>query len=64
MSARPVNNTERLNVFFTEQIRDRLKVCSEERGMTVSGLIRMIVLEWLKREDTHEKQNQPASVDQ
>ena len=48
MSPRVKTNTERINVFFSEDTVRQLKSESEKRGMTVSSLIRMIVLEWLR----------------
>lgn len=48
MSPKSPENTERINVFFSTAVLDRLKQESAERGMTVSGLVRMIVMEWLK----------------
>lgn len=47
MSPRPKANTERTNVFFTPQVMEQLKKKAEEKGTSVSGLIRMIVLEYL-----------------
>lgn len=48
MSPRTKTNTERINVFFSEDTVKALKSEAEVRGMTVSSLIRMIVLEWLR----------------
>ena len=48
MSPKSPENSERTNVFFSPAVLDRLKAESAERGMTVSGLVRMIVMEWLK----------------
>jgi len=48
MSPRTKTNTERINVFFSEDTVRTLKSESEKRGMTVSSLIRFIVLEWLR----------------
>ena len=48
MSPRSSENTERINVFFSTVVLDRMKQEASERGMTVSGLVRMIVMEWLK----------------
>ena len=48
MSPKSPENTERINVFFSPAVLDRLKQEASERGMTVSGLVRMIVMEWLK----------------
>lgn len=47
MSPRKKQNTERINVFFSEETVRLLKSESENRGMTVSSLVRMIVMEWL-----------------
>lgn len=48
MSPKSLENSERINVFFSPAVLDRLKQEAAERGMTVSGLVRMIVMEWLK----------------
>lgn len=48
MSPKSPENSERINVFFSPAVLDRLKREAAERGMTVSGLVRMVVLEWLK----------------
>lgn len=48
MSPRIKQNTERINGFFSEDTVRQLKSESEKRGMTVSSLIRFIVLEWLR----------------
>lgn len=50
MSPKSKENTERINVFFSTEALERLKAEASERGMSVSGLVRMIVLEWLKGE--------------
>ena len=47
MSPKAPENTERINVFFSEVVLDQLKQEASERGMSVSGLVRMIVMEWL-----------------
>lgn len=47
MSPRPKANSERINVFFSPDILQKLKALAEEKGTTVSGLVRMIVLEYL-----------------
>lgn len=54
MSPKSPDNTERINVFFSKAVLERLKIEAKERGMTVSGLVRMIVLEWLKGGGKHE----------
>lgn len=48
MSPRTKQNTERINVFFSENTVRQLKEQAEIRGMTVSSLVRFIVLEWLR----------------
>ena len=50
MSPRKKQNSERINVFFSEETVKVLKSESENRGMTVSSLVRMVVLEWLRNE--------------
>ena len=47
MSPRPKANTERTNVFFTPEVMDQLRQLAERKGTSVSGLIRMIVLDYL-----------------
>lgn len=49
VSARPKANTERTNVFFSPETMETLRRVAEEKGTTVSGLIRMIVLEYLAK---------------
>lgn len=49
MSPRPKANSERTNVFFSPEIMEQLRKRAEEKGMSVSGLIRMIVLEYLAK---------------
>lgn len=47
MTPKISENTERINVFFSKNVLERLRQEASERGMTVSGLVRMIVMEWL-----------------
>lgn len=49
MSPRPKANSERTNVFFAPEVMDRLREIAQEKGTSVSGLIRMIVLEYLAK---------------
>ena len=51
MSPREKANTERINVFFTEDDLASLKDEARKRGLPVSGLVRMIVLEYLKAQN-------------
>lgn len=47
MAARPIANSERTNVFFSPTVMEELRRIAAEKGTSVSGLIRMIVLEYL-----------------
>lgn len=47
MSPRPKANSERTNVFFSPEIMNQLRKLAVQKGTSVSGLIRMIVLEYL-----------------
>lgn len=47
MSPRPKANSERINVFFSDDALQKLKALANEKGTSVSGLVRMIVLEYL-----------------
>lgn len=47
VSPRPKANSERINVFFPPDVLQKLKALAEAKGTTVSGLVRMIVLEYL-----------------
>lgn len=49
MSPRPKANSERTNVFFSPEIMEDLRKLATEKGTSVSGLIRMIVLEYLAK---------------
>lgn len=49
MSPRPKANSERTNVFFSPEVMNRLRALADEKGTSVSGLIRMIVLEYLAK---------------
>ena len=47
MAPKKVENTERINVFFSKDDLDRIKAEATSRGMTVSGYIRYVCLEAL-----------------
>lgn len=49
MSPRPKANSERTNVFFSPEIMEELRKIAAEKGTSVSGLIRMIVLDYLAK---------------
>ena len=50
MAPRQAENTERINVFFSPSAIEQLREAAEDRGATVSGLVRKIVLDWLRKE--------------
>ena len=50
MAGRPKENTERTNVFLSPEDMQQLRKVAAEKGTTVSGMIRMIVLEYLSKE--------------
>ena len=49
MAPKPIANSERTNVFFSPEVMERLRILAAEKGTSISGLIRMIVLEYLKK---------------
>lgn len=46
---RPIENTERVNTFITKEQLEALKVKAKEKGMTVSGFIRLLIIESIKK---------------
>ena len=48
MAPAKAENTVRVPVLFSPSVADQLKEAAKERGMSVSGLVRMIVMEWLR----------------
>ena len=50
MSPKQRANTIRTNVFFSEEVMGKLRNLADKKGTSVSGLIRMIVLEYLAKE--------------
>lgn len=51
MSPREKANSERTNVFFSPEVMERLRNIAKNKGTSVSGLIRMIVLEYLAQNE-------------
>jgi hypothetical protein len=47
MSPRKPANTERINVFFSADALAKLHQLADSKGTTISGVVRMIVLEHL-----------------
>lgn len=54
MSPREKNNSERISVFFSPDVVNELKEIAKRKGTTVSGLVRMIVHDYLA--ERHAKQ--------
>lgn len=48
MPPRDGGNSERINVFFSPEVLKDLQEEAKKKGMTVSGLVRMVVLEYLE----------------
>ena len=46
MSPREKDNTQRINVFLTDEILEKVKQEAKENGMTVSGIVRLIVMKY------------------
>ena len=49
MSPKEKANSERTNVFFSPETMKELKRRAQEKGLSVSGMIRMIVLDYLSQ---------------
>lgn len=49
MAPRPIGNSERVNVFFSPETLEQLQEEARKRGTTTSGIIRMIVLDFLEQ---------------
>jgi predicted DNA binding CopG/RHH family protein len=48
--AKPIRNTERINIFLPPKLLEELKEEAKEKGINVSALIRMILLDRNKKE--------------
>jgi predicted DNA binding CopG/RHH family protein len=49
--AKPIENTERISTFVTSDILEKLKGKASSRGMTVSGYIRMLIIDAVGSDD-------------
>lgn len=58
MAPRKAETTERINVFFSPSTIEQLREAAEDRGATVSGLVRKIVMDWLREEEKREQRDQ------
>ncbi len=47
--AKQKENTERINIFLSPETLETLKNKASQKGLSVSGLIRMIILEYLDK---------------
>lgn len=50
MSPKSVENTERVSTFISKELAERLKDKAKEKGMTVSGYIRLLIIEAVSKE--------------
>lgn len=46
--AKQVENTERISTFVTKEALEKLKLKANSKGMSVSGYIRMLIIEATK----------------
>ena len=46
--AKQIENTERISTFITMELLEKLKRKAESKGMSVSGYIRMLIIEATK----------------
>jgi antitoxin component of RelBE/YafQ-DinJ toxin-antitoxin module len=44
-------NTERISTFLTKEVLEELKQEAKKRGLTVSSLIRMLILECIREKE-------------
>lgn len=45
MSPKPVENTERVSTYISKEQLERLREQAQNKGMTVSGYIRLLIIE-------------------
>ncbi len=55
MSPRPKNNSKKIEVFLAPESVTELKEAAKKKGLSVSALVRMIVLENLSQNEKKEK---------
>lgn len=51
ISPREKRNTQKISIFLSPEHLDSIRKEAEEKGIAVSGLIRMIVIDHLKRNE-------------
>ena len=51
MSPRPKNNSQKVEVFFTPEVVARLREMAADKGLSLSALLRMMVLESLDQSE-------------
>ena len=49
--ARPIENSVRLNTFVSPEILEKLKEIAKQKGMSVSGLIRLMIMDYNNKEE-------------
>lgn len=50
-----ISNTERISTFIPEDTKVNLKKLAEERGLTMSAYIRMLIIDAVKQEKSKKK---------
>lgn len=50
---REPKNTARLTILLPPDVLEALQRSADQMGTTVSGLLRMIALDWLRERDNH-----------
>jgi hypothetical protein len=50
--AKPIENTNRISTFVTDEVLEALKIEAKKKGMTVSGFIRMLIIEGIGEQIT------------
>ena len=51
MTPKTKMHTQRLTTFLSDEQLDKIKVIADKKGLTVSALIRLYVLEGIEREE-------------
>ena len=51
MSPKQAENTERVSTFISKDLLDSLKEQAQEKGMTVSGFIRLLIIEAVSKKE-------------
>lgn len=61
---KPIENSERISTFVTPEQLSRLRVRAKSKGMTVSGFIRMLIINEIDMPSNSLIKDSTASVDE